>query len=78
MLLGLATGAPLYVVDMDTSSNTLVVGPADALLADELTATEVSYTIATAPTQPFRAGIKVRYRAPEVAATVTPLADGRA
>lgn len=76
--LGLATGAPLYVVDMDTESNTLVVGPQDALLKDDLTAGEVSYTIASPPTQPFRAAIKVRYRAPEVAATVTPLADARA
>ncbi len=76
--LGLATGAPLYVVDMDTSSNTLVVGPQDALLKGELVADEVSYTIANPPTLPFRAGIKVRYRAPEVAATVTPLPNGRA
>ncbi len=76
--LGLATGAPLYVVDMDTASNILVVGPQDALLKGELVAGEVSYTIANPPVAPFRAGVKVRYRAPEVAATVTPLEPGRA
>ncbi len=76
--LGVATGAPLYVVDMDTATNTLVVGAAQELLKAELAASEVSYTIAHPPTAPFRAGVKVRYRALEVAATVTPLPDGRA
>jgi len=41
--LGIATGEPLYVIDMDKANNTLIVGPRDALLAKEFIVSQVNW-----------------------------------
>lgn len=72
--LGLASAEPLYVLGMDTARNALIVGLAAELGHDELTATRVNW-IGPAPTEPFRAQVKIRYKAKPTVATITPLAE---
>jgi tRNA-specific 2-thiouridylase len=74
--LGIASPEPLYVLDKDTAQNTLIVGPADELGQRELRAHEVNWLSGQSPAAPFPALIKIRYKAPLVAAVVKPLKDG--
>lgn len=70
------SSVPLYVLAKDLARNTLVVGTADELGGHELVAGPVNW-IGAAPTAPFRAGVKIRYKANEAPGTITPLPDGR-
>jgi len=75
--LRIAFGRPMYVVRLDAAANAVVVGPADALLRRELTASGVNW-IVEPPREPLRAAVKIRYRQAALPATVRPLPDGRA
>ncbi len=74
--LGLATGEPLYVLQLDPARNALVVGPDEALGQRELIAGQVSFVAGQVPAI-SRVTAKVRYKAPEAPGTLLPLADGR-
>jgi tRNA-specific 2-thiouridylase len=63
--IGVATGAPLYALRAVPGTNTLVVGPRDALARTAVTATGRLY----APAE--RVEAKLRYGSPAVPATVT-------
>jgi tRNA-specific 2-thiouridylase len=76
--LGLSTGIPLYVVDIDAESAEVTVGPRDALDRDTLTASRVNWISGDAPPAPIRAHARIRYRHKEAPATITPLAGNRA
>jgi tRNA-specific 2-thiouridylase len=75
--LGLSSLVPLYVLGKDAATNTLIVGEADELGADVLTADEVNWMAGEAPRESFRAEVKIRYTAREAWAQVTPLEGGR-
>lgn len=75
--LGVSFSEPLYVLAMNPYKNALVVGTRDELGSDTLTATRVNWTSGDAPTVPFRATVKIRYKAQAEPALVEPLADGR-
>lgn len=75
--LGLATGSPLYVTALDTGRNALVVGEADALLGAGFTAGDVTYVLGEPPAAPFACQVRLRYKAREAEALVTPLPGGR-
>ena len=66
--LGLATGAPMYVVGLDAATNTVIVGPETELFADELVAEEANLISVAAIDEPLRVTAKIRYRMPEAAA----------
>ena len=68
--IGLATGTPLYALRTDPRTNTLVVGPREALACSEVRARGRLY----APVR--RAVAKLRYRSPAVPADVEPSARG--
>ncbi|MCZ7546207.1 MAG: tRNA 2-thiouridine(34) synthase MnmA [Anaerolineae bacterium] len=70
--LGLSAPTPLYVVGADVAANTLIVGARDVLGRDALVARHVNWVAGAPPDGPVRAGVKIRYRARETAATVTP------
>ncbi|MGH2723858.1 MAG: tRNA 2-thiouridine(34) synthase MnmA [Actinomycetota bacterium] len=72
--LGVSTGERSYVVDVDAEANRVMVGP-DALLARRGLAAERVSWVAERPGGPFEAEVKVRYRGPEVAAAVDPVAE---
>ncbi len=76
--LGVAAGQPLYVLAMDQARNSLIVGRAEELGRRELTAADVTYVSDRPPTGPLRVTAKIRYKAHEAPATLTPLPEGRA
>lgn len=68
---------PLYVLATDPRRNALIVGPAAQLGRDQLTASRVHWIAGPTPDVPFRAEVKIRYKARPAWATVTPLPDAR-
>src|SRR5262249_8516772 len=74
--LGLSTGIPLYVVDIDGASAEVTVGPREALERDTLTASRVNWISGDVPGGPIRARARIRYRHQEAAATVTSVGEG--
>jgi len=66
--LGLASGEQLYVIELDAANNRLVVGSKDQLLHSVLIASQLNWVSGKAPTKPISITVKVRYKAPEVAA----------
>jgi tRNA-specific 2-thiouridylase len=76
--IGVAGPEPLYVIGTRPDVNALVVGTADELGSDRLMAGRVNWISGSTPTEPIRVEVKIRYKAPPVAATVTPLPGQRA
>lgn len=70
--LGIAHPEPLYVLAMDPERNALVVGTREELGADEAQLIRVHWIAGHPPAEPIRVGVKIRYRAAEVPAWVTP------
>jgi tRNA-uridine 2-sulfurtransferase len=68
--LGVASPVPLYVLGKDAATNVLIVGEADELGMDELSADDVNWISGKAPREPFRAEVKIRYTAREAWAQV--------
>lgn len=75
--LGVTYPEPLYVLATNPYHNALVVGTRDQLGKDALTAKRVNWISGEAPAQPFRAEVKIRYKANPVPALVTPLMEDR-
>lgn len=75
--LGVQAAEPLYVIGMNPLRNALVVGTAEELGATELTATRVNWVSGEPPGGPFRAEVKIRYKAKPVSAWIEPLSDDR-
>ena len=73
--LGIALGEPAYVVGLDATSNTVVLGSREELLRQRLWADRVNWLVDPIPTEPFAAIIQIRYNHRGAAGTVTPLAD---
>ena len=69
--LGVAFGEPRYVVRLEPDTRRVVIGTADELLRDELTATDTNWLI-DPPTTPFDCQVQIRYNSPPVAAHVIP------
>lgn len=70
--LGIATGAPLYVVKIDPSTRTVYVGPKEVVLIKEFTVFDCIWltSFAPGPSQRFRAAVKVRSTMKEEPATL--------
>ncbi len=71
--LGIAASEPLYVLALDVEREALVVGPERELGRRELVATEVNFVSGRVPAASFEVTAKIRYKAIEARATVTPL-----
>lgn len=67
-----------YVIGIDPVSRRVRVGPLEALDRSELVAERVHWISGKAPAGPIEVSARVRSRQTEVAATVTPLENGRA
>ncbi|MFC2049860.1 tRNA 2-thiouridine(34) synthase MnmA [Chloroflexota bacterium] len=70
--LGLATTEPLYVTKIEPGRNRLIVGSKQELHATGLIATELSWVSGKTPSEPMTVAVKIRYRSPEIAATLYP------
>jgi len=75
--LGVTYSEPLYVLGKDTVQNALIVGTADELGKSSLTARRVNWVAGSTPDEPFRAQVKIRYKAKPMPGLITPLDDGR-
>lgn len=73
--LGISAHEPLYVLEKDVQANRLIVGPRSALGRSEFDVDEINWIAGEPPDAPIDVSVQVRYRAREVNATVTPLAD---
>jgi tRNA-specific 2-thiouridylase len=73
--LGLTSRYPLYVVRLEEPSNTVVVGPKEAVFAPSLVAREVNWVSRERSSESFRAEVQIRYKTPPAWATITPEGD---
>lgn len=76
--LGISAGQAMYVLQIDPAANSLIVGPAGELGRRELEARNVTYIRGHPPAARATITAKIRYKAREVAAGLTPLPDSRA
>jgi tRNA-uridine 2-sulfurtransferase len=76
--IGVAGPEPLYVLGTDKARNALIVGTRQQLGGDSLTAARVNWVAGEAPGAAFQAGVKIRYKALEAPAVVTPRERGQA
>ena len=71
--LGITSREPLHVLKLDPARNAVIVGGAQQLESDTFTVQQVNYLGGEVPAGAFEANVRVRYKAPEVPAVVTPL-----
>lgn len=76
--LGLSVGVPLYVVKIDATDNSVVVGGKNELGRTELTASRVNWIAGEAPSSPVRACAQIRHRHREAPGILTPDGADRA
>jgi tRNA-specific 2-thiouridylase len=74
--LGLQSNQPLYVVHKDAASNTVVVGPREALGRTHLEADQANWLI-DAPADWRRCGVQVRYNSPASAGRVRAVGEAK-
>ncbi|MBZ0304903.1 MAG: tRNA 2-thiouridine(34) synthase MnmA, partial [Anaerolineae bacterium] len=75
--LGVYAPDPLYVLDMDSQRNALIVGTREELGSRTLTANRVNWVMGEPLDSVFRAEVKIRYKSTAFPATVTRLEDSR-
>jgi tRNA-specific 2-thiouridylase len=75
--LRISSPEPLYVVKIDVPRNQLVVGRREELYQRSFVANGVNWISIAPPTETVRASVRVRYRAAEAPAQITPLGGGR-
>jgi tRNA-specific 2-thiouridylase len=75
--LGLSTAMPMYVIEKDLQRNALIVGCQDELGENELIAEKVNWISGVNPKAPFRAEVKIRYKAAPSWGAITPLENDR-
>jgi tRNA-specific 2-thiouridylase len=69
-------GEPLYVRSIDAANNRVVLAGNNSLLCHALTADDWVWPGGTAPTEAFRAGVKIRLGSPVVPALIAPVNGG--
>jgi tRNA-specific 2-thiouridylase len=72
-----ALGAPRYVSRIDPISNTIQLGRREDLEVRDFAVERVSFIAIAPPDRAFRASVRIRHRAPLIAATIRPLGDRR-
>jgi len=75
--LGIAAAEPLYVVSIDASTATIVLGPRAALEAPGLVTEPANWLQAGPPAAGARAAVQIRHRHRPAPARLHPLPDGR-
>jgi tRNA-specific 2-thiouridylase len=71
--LGISFKEPLYVVDIDSRSNTVIVGGKQDVYASEFIVTDLSWIASERLTIPLTLKAKIRYLHPEAEAVITPI-----
>ncbi len=70
--LGLTSTEPLYVIEVNSEENTIVVGPEDKTYSRGLWVKDLYFVSDTAPREAEAVETKIRYRSPLVPATLHP------
>jgi tRNA-uridine 2-sulfurtransferase len=76
--LGLTSGRPLYVLNLDAAANQVTVGPGEALERDRLIATATNFIACDPPVGPLRVEARIRHGQQPAPAVVRSLGEGRA
>ena len=74
--LGISNETPLYVIDLDTNNNRLIVGEEKDIYSKELCAKDLNYTVSIDKTNPIEVKAKIRYGAKEAEAILYPEKEG--
>lgn len=74
--LGIAAGKPMYVIRLDSTTNTVVLGTQAELMHRHCTVDGINWLTEQPPVEPFRAVIQIRYNHKGAAGVVTPKDDG--
>lgn len=74
---GRGGGEPLFVVDLDAETNTVVAGRHEDLMSEVLLAEDVTFVAGGPPAPAFEAQARIRYRSEATPATIT-VEDGQA
>ena len=69
------TGSPMYVTAIDANANRVVLGSDEDLMRSELWASRINYTADEPPAASIEITAKIRYKASEAPATLTPRGD---
>ncbi|MYE55386.1 MAG: tRNA 2-thiouridine(34) synthase MnmA [Chloroflexi bacterium] len=69
------TGEPMYVTSIDANANRVVLGRHEDLMRRELWASRINYIAGEPPYAPVEVTAKIRYKASEAPATLTPRGD---
>ena len=69
------TGSPMYVTAIDADANRVVLGRHEDLMRRELWASRLNYISGEPPDKPVEVTAKIRYKANEEPATLTPHGD---
>ena len=75
--IGIARAEPLYVININSLRNQVVVGNQDELLQQDFTAAGINWVAFDQPHSPVRAEVRIRYRHKPAAATITPIENSR-
>lgn len=77
---GLPGGSPrpIYVIDIDPATNSVIVGEAEDLVAEEFEIDRINWVSRGVFTEPVDVNVKIRYAHPGADATVYPNGDGTA
>ena len=75
--LGVTSSKRLYVVHIDASSNTVVLGGKEDLFETSCILEDVNLMSVDRLQGPLRTEVKIRYATPAVTATAVPIEDGR-
>src|SRR5690348_15960267 len=70
--LGVTARKPAHVLKLDAKRNALVVGGAEQLECETFRVHQINYQSGEVPSESFEANVRVRYKAPEVPAVITP------
>lgn len=74
--LGIATGSPLYVLEIRSDSRQVVVGSNDELCSHTLRARSINWIAVDELHEPVRVSIKIRNRHQAAPAVIEPITDG--
>ena len=75
---GVAAGIPLYVLSVDPSTSTVVVGKREEMLRDRIAVGRVNWIAVDEPGMSLDLTVRIRYRQSEMPAAVSRLDDDRA
>ncbi len=75
--LGMALGKPAYVVDIDPGKNAVVIGDQEDLMKNKLISFKNNFILMERLEKPMEVTAKIRYKAGEAPAMITPLDHNR-